>query len=324
MKKTILSILLVVLIVGGIVAVIFAVNKTENNESGKYKVVVSNFASYDFIRAIIGDTDNIDLQFIIGAGKDSHSYEPTAQDIIDMQEADIFIYIGGDLESWADSIVETLESEDTKIIQISDSVNLLDELEHDHEEEEEEEEDHDHEESAFDSHIWTSPDNAILMVEALETYMSELDEENKDIYEQNAIDYIAQINEVDNQIQEVVDSKVRDTLVFGDKMPMQYFVEYYSLEVEAAFDGCSTETEPSSQTIIELVEIVKEENTPVVLYSELNDGTVANLIVEEASTGASIMQIQTLHNVTLENFENGATWVSLMLENIEVLKQALL
>jgi len=204
------------------------------------------------------------------------------------------------------------------------------EHEHDHEDEDEhhedgeenhEEHEHEHEEGAFDEHIWTSPENAIKMVNALEKAMEKVDSENSNTYKENADKYISQIKDVDNKIQNVVDNKVRDRLIFADKMPMQYFIDYYNLKVSAAFDGCSTEVDPSAKTIAYLQNKVKEEKIPVILYIELNPGTVAKTIADE--TGARAMQIQTLHNVSLDDFNKGETWVSLMTRNIDVLKKAL-
>jgi zinc transport system substrate-binding protein len=111
-------------------------------------------------------------------------------------------------------------------------------------------------------------------------------------------------------------------------MPMQYFLDEYSLKSSAAFTGCSTETEPSASTIAYLVQKVVEEEIPIVLYIELNNGKVAETIASEANkkigeNKVSTMQIQTLHNVTKEDFENGETYVNLMERNLEVLKKAL-
>lgn len=319
LKKIILIILLLaILLVGGIA--IFKGGKKDEQNDDKIQIVASNFASYDFLRAIIGDNDNVELTFLLGAGKDTHSYEPTAQDLIKLQNADLFVYIGGEAEAWSDKIIETLELQNTKIICIADYVDKLDEEEIDGAEPEDEEEE---EVGAFDEHIWTSPKNAIKMVEALEKEMAELDNQNSEKYNENAQNYIAQIEEVDNKIQEIVDNKVRNRLIFADKMPMQYFIKYYGLNVSAAFSGCSTETEPSASTIAYLENKVKEENIPVVLYIELNDGRVAKTIASEAGDNCQAMQIQTLHNISKDDFDNGETWVSLMTRNIDVLKRAL-
>ena len=328
-KKIILIILAIAIILGIIGVIVLGDRNQDNNieTNYKYKVAVSNFACYDFLRAIIGDTNNIELVFLLGPGKDAHSYDPTAGDIIEIQNADLFVYVGGELEKWSDKIIDSLDKDKTNVVRISDFVDTIEEKMVDGAEETEDDEkesldeEHVHNSSAFDEHIWTSPENAVKMVYALEKELEKIDSENIDIYEENAEKYIIEIKKLDFQIRNIVDNKVRDRLVFADKMPMQYFMDYYNLNVSAAFDGCSTETEPSAKTIAYLQNLVKEENIPVVLYIELNPGTVAKTIAEE--TGSTAMQIQTLHNVSLDDFNNGETWVSLMTRNIDVLKKAL-
>ena len=222
-KKIILIIIAIALIAG--IGVLFAMGgKTKNEvDNGKIKVVVSNFASYDFLRAIIGNNQNVEITYLLGAGKDTHSYEPAASDLIKIQKADLFVYVGGEMEKWVEKVVSSLEMDKTKIICIADYVDTIEEKEVDGAEEHEHEEEE--EEGAFDEHIWTSPKNAIKMVEKLEKEMEGLDSANADTYKQNAENYIAKIKDVDKKIQEVVDNKVRDRLVFADKMPMQYFID---------------------------------------------------------------------------------------------------
>lgn len=329
-KKIFFIILAIVIII--IIGIALVIGGNKNKSNAKYKVVVSNFASYDFLRAIIGENKDVELTFLIGPGKDAHSYDPTAQDLIKIQDSDLFVYVGGEMEKWSDKVLNSLDTSGTEIMCIAEFVETMKEKDvdgaeegHDHEdeyhEEGEEYEEHEHEEGTFDEHIWNSPENAIRMVDALEKAIKKIDSKNATKYKENADKYIAQIKDVDSRIQNIVDNKKRNRLVFADKMPMQYFIDYYKLEVSAAFDGCSTETEPSAQTIAYLQNKVKEEKIPVVLYIELNPGRVAQTIADE--TGAKAMQIQTLHNVSFDDFNKGETWVSLMTRNIEVLKEAL-
>lgn len=316
-KKIIFTLLAITIILGTLILLFKGENKKiiSNN---KIQIVSSNFASYDFLRAIIGDNNNIELELLLGPGKDAHSYEPTAQDLIKIQNSTLFVYIGGESEKWAEKVLESLNTEKTTIIKIADYVDKLKEEEVDGAEEETEEEE---EEGAFDDHIWTSPSNAIKMVNKLEEEVEKIDADNSSLFKQNAEKYIQQIRDVDSKIKEIVNKKVRDRLVFGDRMPMQYFINYYGLKVSAAFSGCSTETEPSAKTIAYLEKTVRDEKIPVVLYIELNNGRVAKTIAGE--TNAQALQIQTMHNISLDDFNNGETWVSLMTRNIEVLKKAL-
>ena len=327
MKKIVLIVLAIVIVIGSVIAIAIGGNNKENAKT-KFKVVSSNFASYDFLRAIIGDNKDVELSFLLGPGKDAHSYDPTAQDLIKIQNSDLFVYVGGEMEKWSDKVLESLNTEGNKIVCIADFVETIEEKEVDGAEEENEhheegEEHKEHEKGAFDEHIWTSPENAIKMINALEKTMEDIDEENANKYKENADKYIEQIKEVDEKIQNIVDNKVRDRLIFADKMPMQYFIDYYNLKVSAAFNGCSSETDPSAKTIAYLENKVREENIPVVLYIELNPGIVARTIANDIGNGCETMQIQTLHNISLDDYRNGETWVSLMTRNIDVLKKAL-
>lgn len=315
--KIIIAALVIIAIAVGVFAVLYK-NKNANPDNGKINIVATTFSTYDFARQIAGDNANI--TFLLGPGVDSHSYEPSAQDLSKLQNADIVIYIGGEMEKWIEKVLEsdTLDTSKTDIIRVTDAIETIEEVEVDGAEEEEEEEE---EEGAFDEHIWTSPENAIKIMNYLQGKFASIDNKNKEIYKSNSEKYIIKIKDVQAKIKEIVDNKKRDRLVFGDKMPMQYFLNEYGLTASAAFNGCSTETEPSAKTITYLVNKVKEENIPVVLYIELSTGKTAKSIAEE--TGARAMQIQTLHNISKSDFENGETYVSLMEKNLDVLKKAL-
>lgn len=317
-KKVVLFFIAVVII--GLMAWLIVKSGIDRKKSnGKIQVVVSNFACFDFLRAIIGDDDSVELTFLVGPGKDAHSYSPGPQDMVNIKNADMFVYIGGDSENWCEDTIKDIDRKKTRVICIADFVDKMKEEDIDGAEEEDEEET----EGSFEDHIWTSPSNAIKMVEALEGAMEEINPDNSEKYRENSEAYIAQIRDVDSKIRDIVDNRVRDTLIFGDKMPMQYFINYYGLKVSAAFNGCSTDTEPSAKTRAYLETKVRDEKIPVVLYIELNNNPVAAGIAEAVGNGCRAMQIQTLHNVSLDDFKNGETWVSLMTRNLDVLRAAL-
>lgn len=127
-KKVLLIILAVAIIISlGVTIGIGGFKHKKGN--AKYKVVVSNFASYDFLRAIIGDNDDVELTFLLGPGKDAHSYDPTAQDLVKIQDADLFVYVGGEMEKWSDKVLDSIETDETEIICISDYVDTMEEKE---------------------------------------------------------------------------------------------------------------------------------------------------------------------------------------------------
>ena len=193
-----------------------------------------------------------------------------------------------------------------------------DEDEHEHGEAEEHEEEHVEEP---DEHVWTSPSNTIRMTEAIARRMESLDPENAPLYRENAASYIREIEELRDDFETLVRNAPCRTLVFGDRFPIRYFVEEFGLDYYAAFPGCAEDTEPSAATMVYLIETVKREKLPVIFSIEFSNGAIADAIAE--ASGASRLTWQTCHNVTLDQFEAGETYASLMRQNLAALKAAL-
>jgi len=288
----------------------------------KLKVVTTIFPQYDFARAIGGE--KIDLKMLLHPGTESHSYEPTPQDIIAIQECDIFIYVGGESENWVVGILDSMDTSNMKIISLMDIVETLDEeivegmqdnYDHSHEE------NHSHEDSEYDEHVWTSPVNAIIIIEEISRSFMEADAENAEFYKNNADNYIMLVDEINTEFKEIVKHGNRKNLIFADRFPFRYFVETYGLEYSAAFPGCSVGTEANAATIAFLINKVKTEQIPVVITIEFSNEKIADVIAEE--TGAKKVSFHSAHNVSKDDFEAGITYVDIMKNNIEVLHEAL-
>lgn len=307
-------------------------NKDNTSDvNNKLKVVTTIFPQYDFVREIAGDS--VDLTMLIKPGSESHSYEPTPQDIIKIQNSDIFIYVGGESDKWVDKILESMDTSNMKIISLLDCVDAVEEeivegMEddhgHDHDELENEEEisEHNHhEEIEYDEHVWTSPRNAIKIVEQIKEILVIKDQNNKDIYEANAKGYVESLIDLDKLYKEIVSNASRKTIVFGDRFPFRYLAGNYGLKYYAAFPGCSTESEASASTVAFLIDKVKSESIPVVFHIELSNEKMADVICE--STGAKKLLMHSCHNITNDDFINGISYLDLMNSNAENLKEAL-
>ena len=183
---------------------------------------------------------------------------------------------------------------------------------------EEDEHDHNHEEESIDEHVWTSIPNAVKIIEKIRGEVAKLDPDIADDVKNNSESYISELNSIDGEIEECVKSAKRNILVFADRFPFRYFAERYSLECYAAFSGCTSNTEPTLATINFLIDKVREENIPDVLTTELSDRKCAEAVAGE--TGCGILQLDSAHNVTKEEFDAGVTYADLMRENLEVLK----
>lgn len=301
-------------------------NNIVSNSNSKISVVTTIFPAYDFVREIAG-TDDIDLKMLLKPGSEAHSYEPTPQDIITIQNCDIFIYVGGESDEWVKNILSaTTENLNIKMIAMMDCVNAVEEEIVDGMQEASDVDHHNHDfddtyKPEYDEHVWTSPKNAIKIVNRITELLIEVDQANNEHYFERHNSYIEKLNQIDSAFEEVVRTGKRNVIVFGDRFPFRYFADDYKLNYYAAFPGCSSETEASAKTVSFLINKINNEQIPVVLYPELSNKKIAMTICE--STGAKPMQFNSCHNLTNDSFKSGASYISLMKENIETLKEAL-
>ena len=289
-------------------------------ENDKINIVVTTFPCYDFVRATTKDVDNIQIKMLIKPGAEIHSYDPTPQDLIAIQKSDLFVYNGGESDEWVDEILISMEENAPKTLRLIESVALLEEEhfdeEHFHEHEEECHHGHSAQELEADEHVWTSPENARKMVDFVTKALEPLEElkfEDKAKIKENAEDYKNQIDEVESEIKQVLETKSEKFIVMGDRFPLQYFAKYYGIEYLAAFSGCSTAVEASTQTIAKLIKTVEEKNLPAVFYIELSNHKIADTVAEAAKVAT--YQLNSVQNISKADFDNGETWVSLMKKN---------
>ncbi len=317
-KSTKIIISFVAIMVLAIGAIIGINNITKNHE--KISIVATNFPAYDFARAVAGD--KADIKLLIKPGAETHDFEPTPSDIIDIKNSKFFVYTGGESDEWIEDILSDIDVKKTKLIKMMDSVEVVEEetvegMEHEHEHEHEEDE----EEIEYDEHVWTSLKNAQKIVNKIKDELVQISPEHKDDFEKNAEEYNEKLNKLDKEFEEIVENGNRKVVVFGDRFPLRYFIEDYGLKYFAAFSGCSEQTEASSKTIAFLVNKVKSEKIPVVLKIEMSNGNIARTIAEE--TGAKVLTFNTAHNVSADDFRNGKTYAKIMEDNLVVLKEAL-
>lgn len=301
---------------------------SDGEDDGKLRVVTTIFPQYDFVREIAGD--EADLKMLLRPGEESHSYEPTPQDIIAIQNSDIFIYVGGENDAWVEDILDSMPESATRTLRLLDCVDTVEEEHvegmkesadgHSHGDEEDGDADV-HSVHEIDEHVWTSPVNAAEIVEAVTGLLAEEDPAHGEVYRQNAEKYTAELMELDAEFRDVVENADRKLLIFGDRFPFRYFVDEYGLDYFAAFPGCASDTEPSAATMAFLINKVKEEKVPAVLKMELSNADIADAVAE--ATGTEVRIFYSCHNLTAEQFENGESYLTMMEQNVETLKEVL-
>ena len=319
----------------------FLVLNREKFEQKKYSVVSTSFPGYDFARAVTKNT-NISTKMLVKPGAETHTYEPTPQDIIDIKNADMFVYVGGDSDTWVEKILKDVDTKKTHVMKLIDLVSTVneeivegmeDEDEHDHEhdhdhshghdhdhESHEHKHDHDEEEEGpeIDEHVWTSPKKAMEIVKKIAKVASEIDAAEETKINDNAEKYVAEIAQVDKDLHQAIDGKISE-IVVADRFPFRYFADEFGLKYAAAFSGCSEQTEASAKTISFLINKVKQDKVKKIYKIELSNGKIAETVSRD--TGAEVLELHSAHNVTADDFSKGVTYVDLMKRNLVALSK---
>lgn len=304
-------------------------------QGDKLKIVTTIFPEYDWTREILGDqSERTEVTMLLDNGVDLHSYQPTADDLIKIAECDLFIYVGGESDGWVESALASTSNPDRAVINLidtlGDSVKLeevvegMQETEHDHEEDEDHAHDADEQETETDEHVWLSLGNAQAVCQKIAEKLGEIDPEHEQAYTQNALAYIDQLAALDAKYQAAVDAANNKTLVFGDRFPFRYLTEDYGLDYYAAFVGCSAETEASFETIRFLAEKTDALGLSHVLTIENPNHKIAETVVANTSgKNQQVLSMDSMQSVTSKDVAAGATYLSIMEHNLDVLTQAL-
>ena len=312
-----LKVIAAVLILSALLPFLFSCDRAGFSGSDKVKVTATLFPQYDFVRQVGGE--RVEVIKLLPAGADSHSFSPTASDLKLISASDLFFYTGPEMEPWAGSVMKSVSGDSAvRPVDLSEGIELLGGEEE--EEEHEEHEEHEHVHNA-DPHVWTSPKNAMTMVEAITDALITVDPEGEEYYRTRCAAYLAELDALDQKFALIAASSNGKTLVFGGRFAFLYLTEEYGFSHISPFHGCDSEAEPASSALAAVIDRVKAEGTETVFCEEMVFPRVANAIAEE--TGAKVETLHSCHNVTDEEMEAGVTYVSLMTANADLIASVL-
>ena len=293
------------------------------NDSGKLKVVTTIFPLYDWVREVAGDDDCVELTLLLDNGVDLHSYSPSADDIVKIASCDLFVYVGGESDDWVDEVLASAPGDKRVVVNMMEALGDALREEETKEGMQAEEEDEE-EEPEYDEHVWLSLRNAVTFCERIGAALGEVDAQHKEDYAANTAAYVAKLNALEERYAYAVQDGAVRTLLFADRFPFRYLVEDYNLDYYAAFKGCSAESEASFETMIFLAKKVDELGLHAILQTESADGSIARTVRENtAAKDQTVLTMNSLQSVTAEKVAQGATYLSVMEENLAVLKDAL-
>ena len=304
---------LICLLMTAVIMMQFCCCGTAKRDSDKLQVVCTIFPQYDFARAIAGDRAEVSM--LLRPGTESHSYDPTPGDMLTVQQCDLFLYVSPYMENWAESVIATIDTSHTAVLRLDDGIDLIENSHDDH--------DHDdHGDHQYNGHIWTDPIIAKKMVSAIADKMSQLDPQGAEVYKQNAAAYIAELDKLDARFRRISECAIRRTALFAGRFAFSYLFERYGFDYIAAYSSCSADGEPSAAEMMRIVNAVKDDGVPCVYYEELVEPRVAKTVVSE--TGCDMLLLHSCHNLSLDDFNAGVTYISLMNQNADNLEKGLL
>jgi zinc transport system substrate-binding protein len=296
------------------------------NENGEKKlsVVCTGFSEYDWTKNILGEkAADTELTYLLDNGVDMHSYQPTAADIAKISTCDVFIYVGGESQEWADDALANSACRPVKLLDVLEKNGSAkeEEIKEGMQAEEECEEEGAPE---YDEHVWLTPGNAEIFVRAICDELAAADPAGKDVYTKAADDYIVQLDGLKADFTAELSACPNKTLIVADRFPFRYLADEYGLDYYAAFAGCSAETEASFETVAFLSQKLDETGAKTVFTLENSNGKIAAAVIansKEKSAGTAALD--SLQSVNSTQINNGASYISIMRKNLEALKTAL-
>ncbi len=325
-------IILFVLIMGFVLRTGVFKSPLSTTSKNKLSVVTTLYPLYDFAKEI--GKEKVNATLLLPPGVEPHAFEPKPNDIVAINQADLFVYTGEFMEVWAHDILRGVINDKLKVVNTSVGVpTMAGEWEYEHEYEEEHKTDTHHEEtehyedghghhhSRVDPHIWLDFSNAQIMAENIAKALQEVDPQNAQYYKDNLQNYKSRLVQLDNSYKNSLAVCKTKTIVYGGHYAFGYLAKRYGLEYVAA-QGFSPDAEPSTKDMIAMVEHIKKNNIKYVFYEELSSPKIAETLARE--TKAKMLLLNGAHNLAKKDYEAGVSYISLMEDNLSNLRKGLM
>ena len=288
-------------------------------KDGAIKVVTNIFPAYDWVKNIAEGTD-VEVVNLTDKGVSLHNYEPSASDIEEIANSNLFLYVGGESDEWAPDAAK--QAKNAKVLNmleiLGDTVKeeeVKEGMEHDHDH------DHEHEEVEYDEHVWLSLKNAKTISRAIADALAEIDPKNADKFDKNYEVYAAKLDALEADFEEARKTAKVDTILVADRFPFRYLVSDLDLDYYAAFVGCSAESEASFETISFLAQKLDELGLKHIIKLMGSDGKIADTVKNSSKAkDQDILEMTSMENV---GSKDGKSYLDYMQMNLDALKKAL-
>lgn len=297
----------------------------QSQDDDKLSIVCTVYPLYDWTSQIVSGAPDTELTYLMSSGADLHNYQPTAEDMMTISDCDVFIYVGGESDKWVESTLKNARNKDMKVISLMDELgSMLREEELKEGMQPEDEDDEDDGDTVYDEHIWLSVRNAEDCANAIACILSDADSEHAGTYNDNASAYIDELEALDADYTEATDSAKNKTLIFGDRFPFRYLVDDYGLDYYAAFNGCSSESEASFETVTFLAGKCDELGAEYVFTIDGSDCSIADAVIASTkSKSQKVLTLNSMQSVKAADGKPAPSYIELMTDNLNTLKEAL-
>ncbi len=294
-------------------------------DGSRIQVVCTTFPAYDWVRELTrGREDGFEVTYLLEQGTDMHSFQPTAEDILRISQCDLFVYVGGESDKWAEDAIKGATNKEMKAFSLLGELGSsakTEEVKEGMQAEHEEETEHD-DAPEYDEHVWLSVKNAKTLCEKLSAELQTIDADNKETYAADLSAYLEKLTALDSDIRALADRAKNKTLIFGDRFPFRYFTDDYGFDYYAAFAGCSAETEASFETVTFLAAKIDELGAKTVYTIENSDQRIAQAVIDSSKAkDAKTAVLDSIQSVSADRIAAGETYLSIMQKNLDTLKE---
>lgn len=280
----------------------------DSKEAKGMKIVTSFYPIYAMVKEISGDLNDVRM---IQSSSGIHSFEPSANDIAAIYDADVFVYHSSILESWAGSLDPSLQKSKVKVIEASDGMTLervpgLEDMEAG---------DGIDEKTLYDPHTWLDPEKVAEEAQIIADKLSELDSANKETYQKNAQNFSAKAHDLTKKYQPIFEKANQKTFV-TQHTAFSYLAKRFGLN-QLGIAGISPDQEPSPRQLSEIQDFVKTYRVKTIFTESNLSSKVADTLVK--STGVSLKTLNPLE----ADPQNDKSYLDNLEENLAVLAQEL-
>jgi len=271
---------------------------SESSGLSKINVTATFYPLVEFTKQVGGET--VIVTNLTRPGSEPHDFEPSPQDLVQLNNSDLLIFNGANFEPWITQVSTSL-SPNVKIVDSSSDISLL------------------MVNGTTDPHIWLDPVRASQQVDTITNSLITVNPDRAQLYTQNATGYKQQLADLDRDFRESLANCQLNQIVTSHDA-FQYLAERYGLEVMSV-SGLSPDEEPSPQAMAEIVQFVRQTGISYIFFESLVSPKLSETIALE--TGAQTIVFNPLEGLSTEELQQGKNYLSVQQENLRALKTAL-